>query len=139
MPTLAAEWHVGQVFLSLLWFALFFIFVWLLFIVFADIFRSHDMSGWAKTLWVIFIIILPFLGIFVYLIARGGSMHERSAQQAKQIDTQFRAYVQDAASSGSVADEIARLAALRDAGTISEEDFQRAKSKVLSGTSTTTP
>src|SRR5215213_4028445 len=68
---LGAEWHVGQVFWSMLWFFLFFIWIWLLITVFADIFRSHDMGGFAKAMWVIFVIVVPYLGVFVYLIARG--------------------------------------------------------------------
>lgn len=132
MPTLAAEWHLGEVFLTFLYFALFFIFIWLLITVFADIFRSHDLSGWAKALWVIFIIIMPFLGILIYLIVRGGSMHERSVEQMKQADTQFRQYVQQAAGTGGgVADELARLGDLKARGVITEEDFQQAKAKVL--------
>ena len=67
---LADEWHVGQVFWSLLWFTLFFIWIWLLIVVFADIFRSHDLGGFAKFLWVLFVIVVPYLGVFVYLIAR---------------------------------------------------------------------
>ena len=72
----ADDWHVGQVFFSMLWFFLFFIWIWLLIMVFADIFRDHKMSGWAKAAWVIFVVIVPYLGVFVYLIA-GGSMAER--------------------------------------------------------------
>ena len=89
----ADEWHVGQVFFSMLWFFLFFIWIWLLIMVFADIFRDHKMSGWAKAAWIIFVVILPYLGVFVYLIARGGSMHERSVAQMQQADQQFRSYV----------------------------------------------
>ncbi len=74
MHLLAAEWGTGQVFWSMMWFFLFFIWIWLLVIVFTDVFRSHDLSGVAKALWVIFIILLPYLGVFVYLIARGHKM-----------------------------------------------------------------
>src|SRR6478672_6120050 len=111
---LGSDFGSGQVFWSMLWFFLFFIWIWILITVFADIFRSHDMSGWAKALWVIFIVVLPYLGIFVYLIARGGSMHERSVQQMQQADAEFRDYVQQAAGTGSVADELARLADLKE-------------------------
>src|SRR5215472_1282679 len=101
MPTLASDWHVGQVFLTLLWFFMFFIFIWLLIVVFTDIFRSHDMNGWIKALWVIGIIIFPFLGILVYLIARGGKMHERQVQDAQRMDQQFRQYVQSVTPAGA--------------------------------------
>ncbi len=83
MPTLAAEWHLGEVFLVFLEFAMFFIWIWLLIMIFGDLFRSHDLSGWVKAIWVIGIIIFPFLGILLYLIVRGGSMHERAVKQAQ--------------------------------------------------------
>ena len=93
MPTLAAEWHLGEVFLVFLEFAMFFIWIWLLIMIFGDLFRSHDLSGWVKAMWVIGIIIFPFLGILLYLIVRGGSMHERAVKQAKQTDAAFKSYV----------------------------------------------
>ena len=92
-----ATFAVGQVLLSMLYFFLFFIWILLLFHVFADIFRSHDLSGVAKTLWLVFIIILPFLGVFVYLIARGGKMAEHAAESAQAQDAAMRQYVQSAA------------------------------------------
>jgi Short C-terminal domain/Phospholipase_D-nuclease N-terminal len=129
----AAEFGTGQVFLSFLWFFLFFIWIWLLIVVFSDIFRSHDLSGWAKALWIIFVVILPYLGVFVYLIARGRHMQEHAVADAKQRDADFRQYVQSAAapSSSNTADELARLADLRDKGVISEAEFQQAKAKAL--------
>jgi hypothetical protein len=129
-----AEFGTGQLFWSMLWFFLFVIWIWLLFVVFGDIFRSRDLSGWGKALWTIFIIVLPYLGVFVYLIARGKEMSERSLQEAQQREAAFRGYVQTVASGGggSTADEIARLADLRDKGVISEEEFQQAKTKALS-------
>ena len=93
----ADDWQVGQVFFSMLWFFLFFIWIWLLIMVFADIFRDHKMSGWAKAAWIIFVVILPYLGVFVYLIARGGSMHERALEQQQKADEQFKQYVQSVA------------------------------------------
>src|SRR5215510_14542954 len=116
---LAAEFGSGQVFLSMLEFFLFLLWIWLLVIVFGDIFRSHDLSGWGKALWTIFVIILPYLGTFVYLIARGRSMQDRSMQQAADQEASMRRYVQSVAGSsggGSTADELARLAKLRDDG-----------------------
>jgi hypothetical protein len=130
---LLAEFGTGQVLWSMIWFFLFFIWIWLLIIVFSDIFRSDDLSGWGKALWTIFVILLPYLGVFVYLIARGHKMQDRSMQQAAQQEAQFREYVQDVAGSGgaSAADELARLADLRDRGVISEDEFQQAKAKAL--------
>jgi len=129
----AAEFGTGQVFLSFLWFFLFFIWIWLLIVVFSDIFRSHDLSGWAKALWIIFVVILPYLGVFVYLIARGRHMQEHAVSDAKQRDADFRQYVQSAAgtSGGGAADEITRLADLRDKGVITDAEFQQAKAKAL--------
>ena len=133
----ADDWHVGQVFFSMLWFFLFFIWIWLLIMVFADIFRDHKMSGWAKAAWVIFVVILPYLGVFVYLIARGGSMHERALEQQQKADEQFKQYVQSvapAAGSGggaSAADELARLADLKSKGVITDAEFEQAKAKAL--------
>jgi hypothetical protein len=128
---LAATFGTGQVLWSMLWFFLWFIWIWLLIIVFADIFRSHDLGGWGKALWTIGIIILPFLGVFIYLIARGNKMHEHAAQDAQAQDQAFRQYVQNVSSSGSTADELSRLADLRSQGAISEEEFQQAKAKAL--------
>jgi hypothetical protein len=125
------QWHVGQVFFSMLWFFLFFIWIWLLIVVFADIFRDHTMSGWAKAAWVIFVIILPYLGVFVYLIARGGSMAERAAAQQQNADAQFKDYVQSVASTGSPADELARLADLKARGVITDAEFEQLKAKAL--------
>jgi chemotaxis signal transduction protein len=115
----------------MLWFFLFFIWIWLLVMVFSDIFRSDDLSGWGKALWSIFIIVLPFLGIFVYLIARGHKMQDHAMQAAKAQDQAMREYVQNVTSNGGAADEIARLADLRNQGVLSEEEFQQAKAKAL--------
>ena len=126
----AAEWGSGQVFWSMLWFFLFFIWIWLLIVVFADIFRSRDLGGWAKALWVIFVIVFPYLGVFVYLIARGHKMSEHAAQAAQQQDAAMRQYVQQVAAP-SPADELTKLAALRANGTIDEAEYQRLKAKAL--------
>ena len=131
---LLAEFGTGQVFWSMLWFFLFFIWIWLLISLFSDIFRSQDLSGGAKALWTIFIIVLPFLGVLVYLIVRGNSMQDRALKQAADQEAQFRGYVQTVAASGGgggAADEIAKLADLRDKGVISDEEFQAAKAKAL--------
>ena len=130
---LLAEFGTGQVFWSMLWFFLFFIWIWLLISLFGDIFRSKDLSGWGKALWTIFIIILPFLGVLVYLIVRGNSMQERALQDAANRESQFRGYVQSVAGSsgGGAADELAKLADLRDKGVISDAEFQAAKAKAL--------
>jgi putative oligomerization/nucleic acid binding protein/phospholipase D-like protein len=127
-----AEFGTGQVFWSMLWFFLFFIWIWMLIVIFGDIFRSPDLSGWSKALWSIFIIVLPYLGVFVYLIARGSKMQQHSIEAAQAQDAAMRQYVQQVASPSGSADEIARLVALRDQGVLSEAEFQQAKTKALS-------
>ena len=130
---LLAEFGTGQVFWSMLWFFLFFIWIWILIVVFGDIFRSKDLSGWGKALWTIFVIVVPYLGVFVYLIARGHKMQEHAAQAAQAQDTAFREYVQSATTTGGgTANEIARLVELRDQGVITEAEFEQAKAKALS-------
>lgn len=126
-PLLGAFWTIFEIFLWVLW-------LWVLFYIFVDIFRSHDLSGWAKALWFVFVLVIPVIGVLVYLIVRGGKMHERAAAQARQQDKEFRAYVQDAAGSQSSADQLSKLAGLRDHGVITDEEFQREKAKVLAGT-----
>jgi hypothetical protein len=131
MP-LASDFGTGQVFLSMLWFFLFFIWIWLLIVVFSDLFRSHDLGGWSKALWVIGIIILPYLGVLLYLIVRGHKMAEHAQQAAKEQDAAARAYIQQAAgTSASPSDELARLADLKQQGVIDDAEFQRLKAKVL--------
>ncbi|GIU85906.1 MAG: membrane protein [Acidimicrobiia bacterium] len=127
-----ADWQVGEVFLAMLWFTLFFIWIWLLISVFADIFRSHDLGGFAKFLWVVFVIVFPYLGVFVYLIARGNKMAEHAAEAARMQDAAARAYIRDAAgSSASPTEELARLADLRDRGVIDDTEFARLKANVV--------
>jgi len=133
MP-LASDFGTGQVFLSMLWFFLFFIWIWLLIVVFSDLFRSHDLGGWAKAAWVIGIIILPYLGVLLYLIVRGHKMAEHAQQAALAQDAAAKAYIQQAAgSSGSTADEIQRLADLKAQGVISDAEFEAGKAKALAG------
>src|SRR4051794_1880750 len=98
---LAESWGVGEVLWSMIWFTLFFIWIWLLITVFVDIFRSHDMGGGAKALWVIFVILMPYLGVLVYVIARGHKMSEHAVQAAQAQDSAMKAYVQDAAGTGA--------------------------------------
>ena len=128
---LAYDYPVMGVFWSMLYFFIFFIWIMLLFRVFADIFRSHDLGGFAKTLWFLFVILVPFLGVFVYVIARGNSMHERDLAQAKAQQDAFTSYVQQTAGTGSTADELAKLADLKERGVITQADFDAAKAKAL--------
>ncbi len=129
----ASDFGSGQVFLSMLWFFLFFIWIWLLITVFTDIFRSHDLSGWAKAAWLIFVIVLPYLGVFVYLIARGHAMQQHGQDAAAARDAQLRDYVKNVADSpgSGGADEITRLADLRSQGVLTDAEFEQAKAKAL--------
>ncbi len=112
------------IFVFLIWF-------WLLVIIFGDIFRSRDMGGGAKALWVLFVIVLPFLGILVYLIARGGKMHERAEQAAQQQQQAFDAYVKETAGAGNSVDQLAKLADLKQSGAITDAEFEAQKAKLL--------
>ena len=125
-PLLGAFWTIFIIFLWVIW-------IWVLIRVFIDIFRSRDLSGWAKALWFLFVLFIPIIGVLVYLIARGDSMSERAEQQARQQDAEFRGYVQEAAadSPASTADQLAKLADLRDRGVITAGEFERQKAKVL--------
>jgi hypothetical protein len=128
----ATEWGVGQVLWSMIWFTLFFIWIWLVITVFADIFRSHDLGGVSKFLWVLFIIFLPYLGVFVYLIARGHKMSRHAVEDAQAMDAAQRAYIQEAAgTTASPTVELQRLADLRSSGAIDQTEFDRLKAQVL--------
>ena len=121
---LGAFWTILEIFLWVLW-------IWVLIYVFIDIFRSHDLSGWAKALWFIFVLFIPLIGVLVYLIARGDKMHQHAEQEAQQQDQAFRSYVQDAAGAPNTADQLTKLADLRDRGVITADEFEREKAKIL--------
>jgi hypothetical protein len=123
-PLLGAFWTIFEIFLWVIW-------IWILIYVFIDIFRSRDLSGGAKALWFIFVLFIPLVGVLVYLIARGGEMHERAVQQAQQQDQEARRYIQDVAGEPSSADQLAKLADLRDRGVITADEFEREKAKIL--------
>jgi hypothetical protein len=127
------QYPILDFFLTMLYFFLFIIWIWLLITVFIDIFRSHDIGGWVKALWVIFVIVLPFLGVFVYLIARGGKMHERAANEAAQQQKAFDDYVkQTAGASGDTsADQLSKLADLKSQGVLTDAEFDAQKAKIL--------
>lgn len=129
---ITATFGAGQVAYSLLWFFLFFIEIWLMISIFIDIFRSHDLKGRAKAAWVILVIVFPIIGILAYLIVRGDKMRAHQAQAMADQEAMFRHYVQHVAGGHrSKADELARLAELRDRGDISTDEFQRLKSQIL--------
>ncbi len=119
-----------DLFWSMLWIFLFIIWIWLLISVFIDIFRS-DMSGWGKALWVIFVIVMPFLGVLVYLIVHGGDMQKRSMDRAVEQQAAQAAYIQNVAGSGSTADELEKLKGLHNQGVLTDDEFAAQKQKVL--------
>ena len=136
-PLLDLFWTMLEFFLWILW-------LFLLFKIFADLFRDHSLSGWAKAGWIVLVILLPFLGVLFYVIFRGRSMGERDVAQAQQADAAFKQYVRDAAAAppegaatgataaGGHVDDLTRLADLKAKGALSDEEFQRAKDKLLS-------
>jgi hypothetical protein len=129
---IGADWGVGEVFLTLLWFFLFILWISIAIAVFVDIFRSHDMGGGSKALWSIAVLFFPFVGVLVYLVARGGKMGQRAVADAQYQEDQFRQYVQTVAPSGvSSADELEKLARLHDQGVLSDGEYATAKAKVL--------
>ncbi|MGO9778863.1 MAG: SHOCT domain-containing protein [Streptosporangiaceae bacterium] len=124
-PLLNVFWTILELFLWVIWF-------WILITVFIDIFRSSDLSGWGKALWFLFVLLIPLIGVLVYLIVRGGKMHERAERQAQQQDEALRQYLQDeVAAPSSPADQLTKLADLHDRGKITDQEYEREKAKVL--------
>ena len=123
-------------FLNILWTTLIFfawiLFIWIAITVFIDIFRRHDLSGWAKAAWVIFIVILPWIGVLVYLIVNHAGMTERSTKEARASQAQFDEYVRKTAGTGGAASEIEKAKQLLDNGTITREEYERIKATALS-------
>jgi len=129
---LGAEWGTGQVLWSILWLVVFFLWLWLAVGVFADIFRSHDLSGVAKFFWVLFVIVLPYIGVFAYLVVRGGKMAQHEAAASRELDAEMRAYIHAAAGNlASVADELERLKRLHTDGVIDDSEFRRLKDRLI--------
>ena len=129
MPLAASTYSFGDGLLTVLWFAFLFLWIWIAIGVVFDIFRSHDLSNWAKALWVLFIFVLPLFGVLGYLIVRGHTLHEHQAQDRAQYEA-FRQFTQRP-HSGGTADDLHKLADLRDRGVLTDEEFKRAKAKAL--------
>jgi hypothetical protein len=130
--TVAADYPFLGIFWSMLIFFCWIIWIWLLIMVFADLFRRRDISGWAKTGWLIFVIILPYLGVFVYLITQGHRMAERRGKEAEAYQEQFDEHVRSVAGTGGAAAEIERAKKLLDSGTITQAEFDAIKQRALS-------
>ncbi|HEX3955431.1 MAG TPA: SHOCT domain-containing protein [Trebonia sp.] len=123
-PLLDLFWTILEVFIWIIWF-------WTLITVFIDIFRSRDLSGGAKALWFLFVLVIPLIGVLVYLIVRGGKMHERTAQVVQAQEAAYDSYLKQSATPSSTADQLTKLADLRDRNVISDQEFEREKAKVL--------
>jgi len=130
----AQNYPLLNLFWTMLWLFIWILWIFLLVRIILDIFRSDDLGGWSKALWVIFIIILPFIGVLVYLIARGSGMQKRDVRDARAADQEMRGYIREvAATQGtpSTAEEITKLATLRDQGVLTEAEFDAQKAKLL--------
>lgn len=132
---LGTSYPLLDVFFTTLWIVGFVLWIWLVIAVFTDLFRDHAMNGWLKALWIIFVIVLPIIGVLTYLIVRGGAMRERAVEDAKAQEQATREYIQSVAGadgSRTTADELTKLAALRDKGVISQQEFEEQKNRILS-------
>jgi hypothetical protein len=133
------DYPLLNLFWTMLWFFLWIMWLFLLFKIISDLFRDHTMNGWAKAGWMLLVILLPFLGVLLYVIFRGKSMGERDVADAERREAAFKSYIRKTAAEsgtqggagGSHVDELARLAELKEKGSISEEEFQKAKQKIL--------
>ena len=125
------DFSFWDVIASMFWFMLLFAWIWMFMAILGDIFRDRTLSGGAKAMWTVFLVFLPWVGALIYLIARGGSMNERAMEAAKQNEERMRAYVQNAAGTTSVAEEMRHLAELKTNGMITEAEYEQAKAKVL--------
>jgi hypothetical protein len=126
-----AEFTLGDALLTVVEIFLFVLYFWILITIFGDLFRDHQLSGWAKAGWVLFLFVVPFLGMLIYLIARGQGMRDRAVKEQADMRRHMDEYVRDTAGSASPVDELAKLSELKDKGAISDEEFERAKAKLL--------
>jgi hypothetical protein len=128
---LAYDYPLLSILFSVAWFFLWVLWIMTLFHVIGDVFRSKDLSGISKAVWLVVLLFLPFLGVFVYLIARGGQMAEHAMEAQQARDAYTRSYIREAAGTTNVADQIAQLSAMRAEGTITDADYEAAKAKIL--------
>ena len=126
-----AEFTVGNALTTTLSIFFFVIWIWILIVIFSDLFRDHDLSGWWKAVWVLFLFIVPFLTALIYLIARGGGMRDRAIKEQTEQRKHFDAYVKETAGAASTPDELAKLTALKEKGALSDAEYEQAKAKLL--------
>ena len=128
---IAADYPFLDVFWTMIIFFCWVAWIWVLIVIISDLFRRHDTSGWIKALWVIFLIVLPFLGVLIYLIANGSGMSRRQADSVRASQEQFKDYVQSVAPTGGSASELAKAKELLDSGAINQQEYDQLKAKVL--------
>jgi hypothetical protein len=135
VPMIASTYPLLDAFWIMLWFFVFVAWIWALIAIFTDIFRSRDMGGFAKAVWFLFVLFIPLVGVFCYLLARGSGMHDRTAERLQQQQRAFDAYVTDRARSEqpSNADELAKLAQLKSTGVLTDSEYEAEKAKILTG------
>jgi NADH:ubiquinone oxidoreductase subunit 6 (subunit J) len=126
-----ADFTFGQALLTVLEIFVFAAWLMVLFTIVGDLFRDHDLSGWSKAIWIVILIFVPFLGMLIYLITRGQGMRERAVQQQEAAQKQFDACVRSTAGGDSAADELTKLAKLHDEHKLSDQEFERAKAKIV--------
>ncbi len=130
MSVLATDYPLLNIFWTTLWFVGFFLWIWLVIMVFADIFRSRDLSGWAKAFWIILVFALPLVGVLIYLIARGKKMHQHAVDDATASDLATREYIRSVVKDTNGDEELAKLNSLHDSGVLSDDEFQRMKANI---------
>jgi Short C-terminal domain/Phospholipase_D-nuclease N-terminal len=127
----AAEYPFLDIFWTMLIFFMWVIWIWILVTVLIDLFRRHDISGWGKAAWTLFVIVLPFLGVFMYLITQGSQMAERRSEEMRASRASFDSYVRDTAGGSGPSDQIAKAKELLDSGAIDQAEFEQLKRKAL--------
>lgn len=130
MPLAASDFGLNEALVTVLAIFFFVIWIWILITIISDLFRDHETSGWVKAFWILFLVVIPFLTALVYLIVRGKGMRDRAIAEQAEIQKQMNQYIREQAASASPADELAKLADLRDKGTISAEEYEKLKAKV---------
>ncbi|HWT82889.1 MAG TPA: SHOCT domain-containing protein [Candidatus Methylomirabilis sp.] len=130
MGIVATSYPLLDAFLTMLWIVGFFLWIWLAILVFSDIFRSRDMSGWAKAGWIVVIFILPLIGVLIYLIVRGKKMQQHAEEAAVASDLATREYIRTVVSQTDSSDELSKLTSLHDSGVLSDEEYESMKARL---------
>jgi Short C-terminal domain/Phospholipase_D-nuclease N-terminal len=127
----AADYPFLDIFWTMLIFFMWVIWIWILVTVLMDLFRRHDIGGWGKAAWTLFVVVLPFLGVFLYLVTQGKEMAERRSAEVQATQASFDQYVRSVASNGGATDQIAKAKELLDSGAIDQAEFEQLKRKAL--------